>query len=292
MKIIQRIGAAPLTSLLIAVAIFATVRAVASLTAERPLAERPGFDEAMSALASLDPTTFVVVAPPEQTEALDHVPAHLAASDAVHAREALLTRWSSFVAVGPRGITLQGLGAEVERRAFGEVDLVRYDNPSGERVIFDLARDLDQVTVTLEGETTVTCNQREADGLHCPGRPSWNHVGPARLTVSGSAWPATWAHPVTGHDLKIALPELPLSEAIVLEAALDDGVARNGAPVELELQVGPMVRKYVRSAASGVLAARFPTTPGSFAPVVLTIRTAQDGQRHLGVRLRITTRRP
>jgi hypothetical protein len=110
--------------------------------------------------------------------------------------------------------------------------------------------------------------------------------------VSGGVWPATWAHPVTGYALKIALPELQLSEAIVLEAALDDGVARNGAAIELELQVGPVVRTYVRSAAPGVLAARFQTTPGSADPVVLTIRTAQDGQRHLGVRLRITARRP
>ena len=292
MKIIQRIRAAPLTSLLIAVAVFAMVRTVASLVPGRPLSQLAGYADAMAALASLDPTTFVVVTPPEQTEALDRVPAHLPASDAFHAKEAMLTRWSGFVAVGPRGTTLPNLGAEVERRTFGDVDIVRYDNPGGERVIFDLARDLDQVKVTLEGETAIVCNLREADGFHCPGRPSWNHVGPAQLTVNGSAWPATWAHPVTGHELKIALPELQLAEAIVLEAALDDGVARNGSPVELELQVGPVTRTYVRSAAPGVLATRFQTPAGSYAPVVLVVRTSHDGQRHLGIRLRITARRP
>ncbi len=285
------IRAAPLTSLFIGVALFATIRTITSLVPGPSLASRPGFEEAVAALASYDPTTFVVVSPPEQTEALDRLPMHLPASDALPAKLALLTRWSSFVTLGPRGTTLKGLGAELERRSFGDVELVRYDNPSGERVIFDLARDLDQVTVTLEGETSITCNLRESDGLHCPGRPSWNRVGPAQLTVNGGAWPGTWAHPVTGHDLKIALPELQLSDTIVLEAALDDGVARNGAPVELELQAGPLVRKYTRSAAQGVLAARFPTTPGSHAPVTLTLRTSADGQRHLAVRLRITARR-
>ena len=292
MKAIQRVTAAPFTTLLIVVAVFATLRTTLSLMAGPRLSDRAGFAEATAALASLDPTTFVVVTPPEQTEALDHLPSHLAASDAFHAKEAMRTRWSGFVAIGPTGTALPGLGVEVERRAFGDVELVRYDNPSGERVVFDLARDLDEVKVTLEGESAIACNLRQADGFHCPGQPSWNRVGPAQLTVNGNAWPSTWAHPVTGRDLKIALPEVQLAEAILLEAALDDGVARNGAPVELELQVGPVARRYVRSAAPGVLAVRFETPRGSYAPVVLTVRTTQDGQRHLGVRLRITTRRP
>ena len=112
----------------------------------------------------------------------------------------------------------------------------------------------------------------------------------ARLTVGGSAWPAIWAHPVTGRPLELTLPELMLSDAITLEAALDDAVARNGAPVELEVRVGERVSRYVRTPNQGVYTVRVPTRAGSHEPVSLVIRTSADGQRHLGIRLRITER--
>lgn len=286
----KRIAAAPLTSLLIAVAIFATASSVYSLVPETPLAERPGFQEAMAELAKLDSTSFVVVTPPEQTEALDHIPAHLPASDAAPAKDAQRSRWSAIVAVGPRGASLPGFSNELARTTFGDIDVVRYGNPSGERVIFDLERDLEQVKVVLHGEPDLSCNVSQSDGLHCPGRPQWNRVGPARLTVNGAAWSATWAHPVTDRPLELTLPEVTLSDAIVLEAALDDGVARNGAPVELEMHVGERVLRYVRTANQGVYTVRVPTRAGSHEPVSLVIRTSADGQRHLGIRMRITQR--
>lgn len=287
---LRRVATAPLTSLLIAVAVFALASTVYSLTPTTRLADRPGFDDAMTALAAYDATTFVVVTPPEQTEALDEIPKHLPASDGAPATEAMMSRWSSIVAVGPRGSGLPGFTNELERRIFGDVDLVRYGNPSGERVIFDLARDLDRVAITLRGATDIVCNVPGPDGYRCPGRPGWNHVGPARLRVNGAVWPSTWAHPANDYGLELALGEVELSDAIVLEAALDDNVARNGAAVELELRVGDSVRKVTRSPAPGIVTTRVPTKAGSREPVTLTIRTAADGARHLGVRLRITAR--
>ncbi len=287
---LKRIAAAPLSSLLIAVTIFASASSVYSLLPDTPLAERPGFQDAMAELAKLDSTTFVVITPPEQTEALDHIPAHLPASDAAPAKQAQRSRWSAIVAVGPRGATLPGFTNELGRTTFGDIDVVRYGNPNGERVVFDLERDLEQVKVVLHGEPDLVCDVAQSDGLHCPGRPQWNRVGPARLTVGGSAWPAIWAHPVTGRPLELTLPELMLSDAITLEAALDDAVARNGAPVELEVRVGERVSRYVRTPNQGVYTVRVPTRAGSHEPVSLVIRTSADGQRHLGIRLRITER--
>jgi hypothetical protein len=278
----QWIRGKPLTTVLLAIVVFAIARTIASFVPVRELQTLPGFEQAAASLT--DPTAFVVLSPPEQTAALDRIPRAVPASDGMPPSEGARSKYSSITLITPRGGSLP-LPANENRRTFGDVDVVRYS--SGERVLFDLGRDLAQVRVTLRGEPEIVCDTNVEGGIGCRGRPAWNHVGPKQLRVRGKDWPGTWTHPVTGYGLELALGERPLGDALLIEAAFDDAATGHGATVDIDVRVGDSERHFVKSTAPGVETFTAPTTRGARAQVFVTLRTADDAQRHLGMRLRL-----
>lgn len=117
------ISSKPLTTVLLIVVVFTIARTIASFVPVRPLETLQGFDEAVASIT--DHTTFVVVSPPDQPAALDHIPPGIMASDGMPPTESARARYSSITLIAPRGSSLP-LSAQEDRRTFGEVDVVRY----------------------------------------------------------------------------------------------------------------------------------------------------------------------
>jgi hypothetical protein len=140
------------------------------------------------------------------------------------------------------------------------------------------------------GEVSTECNLARNEGGHqCPGRPSWNHVGPAELRVSGSSWPCVWAHPVSGHELVLDFGRQQLAKAIEVEAALSDQAATTprGASVMFSLVLdGQKAARWILPNSSGLKKWSVRTTPKTQS-VQLVITTGADARRHVGVNLRI-----
>jgi hypothetical protein len=264
-----------------------------------PLTRRPGFAEAaVHAAAHADAGTFVVVWPPHESAALAALPATLHAADAVPEEPARSRRWTRILVLGAAGFAsppeLAAAAAEPRQR-FGDVELAPFAWAAGDRVLFDLRTDLGRARVRLTGAAgDLACDApRDGGGFGCPGRPEWNRVAPERLRVLGEDWPCVWAHPVADHVLVLDLGTVQLGDRLELEAALSDAAASTpgGAPVQLELAIPGVATKVLwRSNQAGIERLVVPT-PHVTAPVRLSVRTAYDGRRHLGVNLRIVEAR-
>lgn len=269
---------------------------VSSLWPVTPLAQRDGFAEAVAFVDSeAGSDAFVVVWPPTLAAALAELPAGLNASDAVPFETNDSRRHLRVILLGPAGFdTPPELDKSLltTRRRFGDLEVATHTYEGGDRVAWDLRAELSQVRLSLSGpEWNVTCDAARADGgWYCPGRPKWNHIGPASLTVAGQAWDCVWAHPIAGHALVIELGQRTLLDRIEVEMALSDGAAAlpGGASVLAVLEVdGVGTRRLNRSNARGIARVSLPTKRGTKAAMRLTITTSNDGRRHIGVNVRL-----
>ncbi|MBI3179482.1 MAG: hypothetical protein HYZ27_07450 [Deltaproteobacteria bacterium] len=258
-----------------------------------PLAERPGFVEAVAAIGA-DPPDLVVVWPPEQAAALAALPAELMASDAVPLEHESARRYVRIAVLAPAGVAPPrelAQAAPAAPRRFGDVEVSRFSYPPRERVAWDLRSDLGRARVTLRGQDgELACDlPRRGGGWSCPGRPEWNHVAPATLTVEGAPFACVWVHPVSGRALVIEVDRIPLAERLELRAALSDDAAATpgGADVVVELQIDGVASQSLTVGGPGMRRLVVPTPGRGEAGVRLVITTAHDGRRHLGVDLRV-----
>jgi len=112
------------------------------------------------------------------------------------------------------------------------------------RVVFDLRRDIEQLTVVAEyhDENPTLCDRFDRDRWTCPGKPGWNHVGRAIHDVQDELRECVWMHPITaGGKLRITLPPRPENGTLQLRGGF--GFTRYAAdnaaaPVRVRLFAG------------------------------------------------------
>src|SRR5262249_43913702 len=158
-----------------------------------------------------------------------------------------------------------------DSQRFDDVDIRLYPSDGTSPALFDLRRDLAGAQVHLDD---LACNQaRSEGGFACPGAPGWSYVGPHTLRVDGKAWPCVWAHPTAHKQVIIDLGERELGKSVVLEAALSDPAATDGAPVQLFLDLGADTHALTRTPQRGVARLEVTTTPGEHRTVRVRITT-------------------
>jgi len=180
-------------------------------------------------------------------------------------------------------------------KELGSAQVSVYEYSDHRRVLFDLRRDLERVTVQiLDEHQSRSCDvPHPTGGWRCTGRPEWNRVTPTDLRVAGRSWPSVWAHPVLNQTLRLNLGAQILGDYIEFEAALSDWAVRkpDGGPVEIRIEIdGQSEQAIIRPNTSGILTQRLPT-PAAQGEVVVLITTEQGHRRHLGINVRIIKER-
>jgi hypothetical protein len=194
--------------------------------------------------------------------------------------------FSLFGAAGPERVrrAMDDIGALLEERQFGHVNVRLYTVRAHEPVRYDFREALDEARVWIQrGDEERECVAAERGRWRC-SRADWNYVGRETVEMGDEPRAVIWAHPVSDGVLTIAFAHAHVGRALVIHAGFaTSALGYGGAPVEMTVETDGKVRwRQIYGPDSRFERARIetPDLAGGVHRVTFKVTTLDDRMRH------------